>query len=185
MGRQSVFIPGQIIPLDFLEPENNILTLGRDPYSDIEMPFDGVSWQHARIIKLGPGEYYIEDLNSSNGTWLVEIKGSKHGIRTREKNELLPNKPYKLGSGDRLIFGTVELTFTFNEVLESSGQMYLCEILQEQLTKSYKGAPASPLATNEGAAAKPWDGILNKLVKEISAFPVLKKVLSMKQKSRK
>jgi serine phosphatase RsbU (regulator of sigma subunit) len=56
--------PGQVFPL-----EGNSITLGRHPDCDIVLEAAAVSRQHARIL-LVDGKFYVEDLNSRNGTLL-------------------------------------------------------------------------------------------------------------------
>ena len=43
------------------------MTLGRRPYNDIVVDNLAVSGEHAALQAIGT-EYYIEDLNSTNGT---------------------------------------------------------------------------------------------------------------------
>ena len=45
------------------------MTLGRDDICDIMIPERQISRQHVRIYKQGE-QYYLEDLESRNGTWL-------------------------------------------------------------------------------------------------------------------
>ena len=56
--------PGQCFPL-----EGESAILGRHPDCDIVLESGAVSRQHARIVYLD-GEYYIEDLESRNGTFV-------------------------------------------------------------------------------------------------------------------
>ncbi|MBN1588083.1 MAG: SpoIIE family protein phosphatase [Pirellulales bacterium] len=58
--------PKQIFPL-----ERESTVLGRNPECDIVLEVGAVSRQHARVFNVG-GEYYLEDLNSRNGTFINE-----------------------------------------------------------------------------------------------------------------
>lgn len=73
--------------------------LGRQPGVEIELPFGAVSTLHARITRgQTPGEWWLEDLDSTNGTWL-------DGAR------LPPRQPVLLRGGQRLRIATVDLLF--------------------------------------------------------------------------
>jgi two-component system, cell cycle response regulator len=52
-----------------LPKESN--TLGRDPAAEITLEDDSVSRKHSRIIHRGDGVYDIEDLGSTNGTYVA------------------------------------------------------------------------------------------------------------------
>lgn len=56
--------------------------LGRYPFCDIVLPSHSVSRQHARIVREAEG-FYIEDLNSLNGTF---VNGQRVVSRTRLNN---------------------------------------------------------------------------------------------------
>jgi len=71
------------------------VVIGRARQADIELPFPRVSARHARIFSAGSG-YRVEDLGSSNGTWL-------RGRR------LSPRRPEAFAVGDCLEVGGVEL----------------------------------------------------------------------------
>lgn len=45
------------------------ITIGRSPDSDVVLDFPIISWQHARIVQEN-GQRMLEDLNSSNGTYI-------------------------------------------------------------------------------------------------------------------
>jgi pSer/pThr/pTyr-binding forkhead associated (FHA) protein len=50
----------------------DLLTIGRDPESDIALPLDPlVSTHHARIVREG-GVFWLEDLGSRNGSYIGE-----------------------------------------------------------------------------------------------------------------
>jgi serine/threonine protein kinase len=50
-----------------IQIEKRVITVGRDPENDIVLKDDKVSREHARI-ELKEGQYWITDLNSTNGT---------------------------------------------------------------------------------------------------------------------
>ena len=52
-----------------IETEKADITIGRNPNCDIYIDNLGVSKQHAKILKQD-GEYVVEDLNSTNGTYV-------------------------------------------------------------------------------------------------------------------
>jgi ABC-type multidrug transport system ATPase subunit/pSer/pThr/pTyr-binding forkhead associated (FHA) protein len=73
------------------------LIIGRDPGSDFVLPHPVVSRKHARITRTGTnGEYTIEDLGSTNGTFV-------NGKRVVE--------PRLLRHGDSIYIGPIKLIF--------------------------------------------------------------------------
>jgi pSer/pThr/pTyr-binding forkhead associated (FHA) protein len=63
--------------------DHNEIIIGRDPDSGIQIDNIGVSREHARITKehcritKGPGDYFVEDMGSINGTFVNGQKVSK------------------------------------------------------------------------------------------------------------
>jgi predicted component of type VI protein secretion system len=73
------------------------IRIGRHPDNDLALPFSGVSAQHARLFRKGAApEWWLEDLGSSNGTWL--------GTR-----RLAPGAPHPVKPGDQLRLGDLVL----------------------------------------------------------------------------
>jgi pSer/pThr/pTyr-binding forkhead associated (FHA) protein len=88
----------------FLQPE---VMIGRDPNCDLSMMDEALSAHHARLAH-HHGQWWLEDLNSTNGTFLnrerlttaaVVITGDKFkcgntifGIQVEENNGLSPTK---------------------------------------------------------------------------------------------
>lgn len=73
--------PGQQFPL-----EGSRAILGRHPDCDIVLDVGAVSRQHAQITQVGAG-FYVEDLNSRNGTW---VNGEQvQGRRLLRENDRL------------------------------------------------------------------------------------------------
>jgi pSer/pThr/pTyr-binding forkhead associated (FHA) protein len=60
------------------------LTVGRKPENDIVIDNPAVSGRHARIVKQGD-EYLIEDLNSTNGTFLKDRKILKAVLHNKDE----------------------------------------------------------------------------------------------------
>ena len=54
--------------------------IGRHPDNDLELPYAGISALHARLFQKGEGragadaEWWLEDLGSSNGTWMGDTR---------------------------------------------------------------------------------------------------------------
>ncbi len=94
-----IYLPGHEAPLRF--KGKNEITFGRGDLARISTPdIDlatadgislGVSRRHA-VIRRMDGGYFIEDLSSTNGTWLNE-------------NRLVPVQPYPINSGDQIRLG--------------------------------------------------------------------------------
>ena len=57
--------------LKTVETDKNLITIGRHETNDIPIDNLSVSKQHAKILKKD-GQYIIEDLKSTNGTYLNE-----------------------------------------------------------------------------------------------------------------
>ena len=73
----------------------NVLTLGRSPSNDVQLPFPSVSREHARISVSG-GSSEIKDLKSNNGTFV-------NGKIVSERNPL--------SSGDKIRISNFEMEF--------------------------------------------------------------------------
>lgn len=78
--------------------QNDTTIVGREPINDAMFPDPEVSRRHCRIVQQ-KGEYFIEDLNSTNGTF---VNGRRISEITR------------LSSGDIIDFGeTVRVVFEY------------------------------------------------------------------------
>jgi len=64
--------------------EKNELTVGRKEDNDIVIDNPAVSGHHARIVKQG-GEFILEDLNSTNGTFLKDRKVIKASLHHKDE----------------------------------------------------------------------------------------------------
>lgn len=66
-----------------IETEKHEITIGRSPNTDIQIDNLAVSKQHARLIKQ-KDQYVVEDLNSTNGTFLNDEKITKAILKHRD-----------------------------------------------------------------------------------------------------
>ena len=73
-----------------------LLTIGRTPPNEVVVPHPKVSRNHAIIRMLKPGEHYLIDAGSTNGTFL-------NGRR------IPPDKYVQLNHGDKITVGTANL----------------------------------------------------------------------------
>ena len=74
-----------------METDKNEITIGRDPENDIQIDSLAVSRVHARIVT-GPNYYLIEDLNSTNSTFVNGKKINKKYLM--ENDEINIGKHY-------------------------------------------------------------------------------------------
>ncbi len=72
--------------------ENSILIIGRDPLLDVALANPEVSRQHARMARDENGDYKIQDLGSTNGTF---VNGQRLG-----------GEPYTLQAGQEVVLGS-------------------------------------------------------------------------------
>ncbi|MDF1752290.1 MAG: FHA domain-containing protein [Verrucomicrobiales bacterium] len=63
--------------------KGNRVTIGRDPHNILSIPETYISSRHAIITRSETGECFIEDCDSSNGTYINERKviGGKHRFK--------------------------------------------------------------------------------------------------------
>lgn len=99
------------------------VTIGRSVNAEIQLIDEGISRKHCVIRRLRSGEVFIEDLNSTNGTF---ANGEK--IAT-----------YKLADGDKIQVGsTTILKFTYHDNLEENFQRQMYDsALRDGLTKAF------------------------------------------------
>ena len=74
--------------------DDDRMTIGRRPDSDVFLDDVTVSRDHALLVKRG-GDYYLDDLGSLNGTYV-----NRHRIES-----------HRLEDGDELQVGKFKLTF--------------------------------------------------------------------------
>jgi FHA domain len=72
----------KVVPLD-----KDRMTLGRRPYNDIVVDNLAVSGEHAALQIIGH-DYFIEDLNSTNGTYINEQKVKRQILKNGDTIEI-------------------------------------------------------------------------------------------------
>ncbi|HEX9874283.1 MAG TPA: FHA domain-containing protein [Deferrimonas sp.] len=97
--------------LKVLETNKDQITIGRNLKNDIQIDNLAVSNFHARVEKQ-LGHYFIEDLNSTNGTYVNERKISKWG----------------LNDNDAVNIGKHTLIFLMDEAEDGEGETDLREL---------------------------------------------------------
>lgn len=105
---------GETIILGRYDPGGSVTSVDLSDYNAAEL---GVSRQHARL-KRRDQSYIIEDLDSTNGTWV-------------NKNHLKPRKPYDLRNGDMIQLGQLAMYIHF-EVDENTEQIIRIKSLVSQ-----------------------------------------------------
>lgn len=90
----------------FTQPE---IIIGRDPASDIPLADDAVSARHAQL-NYHHGQWWLEDLSSTNGTFL---------------NDLTISMPTVITSGDEIKCGSLRLIIGLSEnvIIEPTQRM--------------------------------------------------------------
>jgi len=83
-------------------------TLGRSEDNDITVDDNRVSRRHARIKRRGD-DFFLEDLGSSNGTFIRD-------------EQLRPNSPRELIDGDDIRIGSTLLNFRLYRFVSASGE---------------------------------------------------------------
>ena len=99
------------------------VVIGRDATCDLQMRDIGISRAHAKIYKTSAGDSIIEDLGSTNGTYI--------------NGEQVVKRP--LNDGDRVQLGrTTILKFSLSDDLEENFQKQMYEsAVRDGLTKMY------------------------------------------------
>jgi pSer/pThr/pTyr-binding forkhead associated (FHA) protein len=124
----------EVVPADEIR-------LGRRPDLELPLPFAALSATHARIVR-GAGGWMIEDLGSSNGTWL-------------DDERLVPGHPRALRSGARLRLADRRIDFR-GEGPPAAGSAGTGTIARQLVQDLFAGSPtATPaLRVVRGAEAR-------------------------------
>ena len=83
---------GQVYPLEDAET-----TIGRSMGALIQIDDIKVSRVHARFVREGPGEFYVEDLSSKNGTFLDGKRVDRARLFSGDRVHVGPNTSLRFG----------------------------------------------------------------------------------------
>jgi two-component system, cell cycle response regulator len=138
-----------------LVTDDNVI--GRGKECTVRILDAGISRRHARIVRLMPGKYVIEDLGSSNGTFVG-------GVRVAGQ--------HPLSEGDRVAVGpAIELRFGFSDEAEEGAlkRLYESSIL-DALTGAYNRKHFEERLAAEVAYAKRHATPLSLLLFDLDHF---------------
>jgi len=164
--------PGQLFPLD-----DESVVLGRHPECDIVLEVGAVSRQHARILR-SDDRYYVEDLNSRNGTFLNDQAVT--GRQALSENDRLRicdmEFVFHLGSPDSAIpvaaqDETIDGAFLVDDEQAAAGSTVMSKV------KVSSGASGLRLTVNAEAKLKALLEIGHNLGRAVALGEVLPKVL--------
>ncbi len=133
------------------------VTIGREPDNRVHLPFDVLSRHHARVLAK-EGAWYIEDLDSANGTF-------------HRGKQLAPNVQTKLAVGDIVRFGTISMSITFPEPTSGGESKVIEKVVEKPIEKIV-----------EKIVEKPVEKIVEKVVEKIVEKPVEKIVEKIVEK---
>jgi two-component system cell cycle response regulator len=77
---------GQVFTLDTDES-----TIGRGREANVRIEDVGISRTHSRIVRTMEGKFVVEDLGSTNGTFVAGVKVERVEIRTGDRVQIGPN----------------------------------------------------------------------------------------------
>jgi len=125
--------------------EQNIITIGRDASNTIQVDQENVSRHHARLEQIPPA-VFIEDLNSTNGTYLndcpVERERLRHGDLIK-----IGGVVFKFISGGNLegLYHEEIYRLTITDGLtQVANKRYLMEFLEREIARTIRfGRPLS------------------------------------------
>lgn len=91
------------------------ISVGRVPASDVQIAHSSVSKQHARLLWRGE-ELMVEDLGSTNGTWVNRVK-----LSPNDPHRARPDDTLRFGQGDAYLVMTPKAFFNYLQMLRRFG----------------------------------------------------------------
>jgi len=154
MPKMIVSIDGVVIKEVQLTKDRT--TLGRRPYNDIVIDNLAVSGEHA-VLQLTGNEVYLEDLNSTNGTY---VNGKAVKKQLLQNNDTVEIGKYKIKFINEAPGATFEKTMIFKPGM-------VPPMPAAAAKPAAAGAPAAAAAPAAGAL-KPPEGGVNASIKVLS-----------------
>lgn len=136
------------------------ITVGREDDNILSPIVESISRHHAKIF-FKDGSWFVQDLDSTNGSFRNEVK--------------LGTESVKISSGDKLRFGKVETVVIFENA--SEGEVPVTETATPAVAEEAKVSPleVKPLSAKP-ADVKPLEDIPELSAEEMSPVPELKPV---------
>jgi len=164
--------PGQLLPL-----EGDSIVLGRHPECDVVLEIGAVSRQHARLIRAGD-DFYVEDLNSRNGTFLNdEMVAGRQRLRENDRLRICDMEfVFHAGGADSAVpvagkDETIDGAVLIDDEPQASGSTVMSKV------NVGSGASALRLTVNAEAKLKAILEIGQNLGRAVELDEVLAKVL--------
>jgi pSer/pThr/pTyr-binding forkhead associated (FHA) protein len=153
MPKMIVSIDGVVIKEVQLTKDRT--SLGRRPYNDIVIDNLAVSGEHA-VLQMSGNEVFVEDLNSTNGTYL-------NGKAVKKQ---------QLNNGDTVEIGKYKIKYV-NEAASAGFE-------KTMIIKAGSVAPAGPATPQVGAASGDVAGSANAAIKVMSGAAAGREVALVK-----
>ena len=125
--------------------EREVMTIGRDPANTIQLDQENVSRHHARLEQVPPA-VFIEDLNSTNGTYLNDVPIRRERLRHGDLIKI-GGVVFKFISGGNLegLYHEEIYRMTITDGLtQVANKRYLYEFLEREIARTIRfGRPLS------------------------------------------
>ena len=110
--------------------EADISYIGRNPDVAIYLKHPAVSWYHSKIVRRAEGQYTIQDLSSSNGTFINGLQLRQRREHVLERGDVVQVGPYNLvyQGADSFIPFSAERNFRL-EVVDLEKTFYATNLL--------------------------------------------------------
>ena len=126
--------------------DQDLITIGREPDNKVSLALGVLSRHHAKVY-FRDGAWFIEDLDSANGTY-------------HRGKQLPPNGKSELANGDVVRLGTVAMTICFLEPpVAQSGEKVVEKIVEKPVEKIVE----KPI---EKIVEKPVEKVVEKIVEK-------------------